>query len=289
MSRFFDETRKAQQGRLRAPSPGAFDLQQVMETVKQADAVVGEVADSRLGQCGKIHLPSTSGVILDSNGDAGAQSAAESYRALRTRLMRLQAVNGLRSLVISSALPREGKTLTAMNLALSYAQLRNGRVLLVDADLRTRGLTHLLGAPPGPGLAEVLSGQTEYDRAILATDIPNFYVMGAGSSSASPAELFSNDRWKEFTGWSSEAFKIILVDAPPILPLADFELITAGCDGVLVVVRALSTQRELLQKAAGHVDSKKLLGLVFNAIEGGPSGNYYHLAYTGTTRRKGDN
>src|SRR6202008_579428 len=113
--------------------------------------------------------------LLTRTDDALVQ-AAESYRTLRTRLTRIQGTQGIRSVVFSSAMPGEGKTLTAMNLALCCAQIPSFKVLIVDADFRKRGLTHLLGSPTGPGLSELLSGTATYDQATVETNIPNLSV-----------------------------------------------------------------------------------------------------------------
>lgn len=276
MSKFFDETRKAQQAKSRVTLPGGLDLEQILHNVKQADTVITQVADSRLQQCRKIELPRTSILPLIQNGNIAAREAGESYRALRTRLMRLQALNGIRSIVISSTVPGEGKTLSTLNLGLSYAQLKNERVLIVDADLRTRGLTHLLGTTSAIGLAEILSGQAQFEEAVLATELPNLYVLGGGTLSVSPPELFTGEKWKEFIGWASECFNIVLIDSPPLLPLSDAELISAACDGVLLVVRARNTQREQLQRSCNNIDSKKIIGLIFNATDVKGKGGYYH-------------
>ncbi len=285
MSKFFDETRKAQEGALAEGAAKGVDVQRMLEVVKGADAVATDVAASRLKRCRKIRLTRPADVPVLSAGDGFTDLAAESYGALRTRLLRVRATSGLRSVVISSALQGEGKTLTALNLGLSCARLQEMRVLVVDADLRTCGLTHLLGSPAGPGLGEVLEGKAQYEDAILATDVPNLYLLGAGTASVPPPELYSGSRWKEYIGWCSETFKVILVDAPPILPLVDFELIAAGCDGVLVVVRAHHTKREFLQKAADLVDAKKLLGAVFNATVLDSRAKYYHY-FSGNHRGK---
>src|SRR5574337_1319279 len=271
MSKYFDETRKAQQaGRGEGTSQGP-DIEHLLSSVKEGGAVAKEVGDWRLRSSPKIHLAYPGELPLISYNGSGrdehSQVALEAYRALRTRLLRLQTTSGLCSVVISSAIPGEGKTLTSINLALSCVQLRDMRVLLIDADLRTRGLTRLLGSPAGPTLSEALAGQAEFEQVVLATDLPNLYAVAAGTAPAPTPELFTGPRWKEFIGWCSESFKLILVDSPPMLSLADFELISNGCDGVLVVVRALTTQRELLRKAAGQADAKKLLGVVFNATE----------------------
>jgi len=283
MSKFFDETQRAQDWALREGAAKNMDIQNALENVKQtvnqADVVVNQMTDARLNQCRKIHLARPAGSPVLMTGGDQVDAVADSYRALRTRLMRAQSANGLRSVVISSTLKGEGKTLTAMNLSLSCAQLQDTRILLVDSDLRTRGLTHLIGFPAAPGLAEVLAGKAQFQEAILATDLPNLFILAAGTPPAAPAELYAGDRWRELIGWCAESFKLILVDSPPIMPLTDFDLITSACDGVLVVVRALRTQRELLQKAADQVDKQKLLGAVFNAASLNGTGAYYYYGY----------
>src|SRR5207248_9560042 len=114
---------------------------------------------------------------------------------------------------------------------------------------------------------EVLGGKTEYEDAICGTELPNLYVMGAGNNAAAPPELLAGPRFKEFIGWAAESFKLIIVDSPPLPTIADAELITAACDGVLMVVRALHTPREFLEAAALQLDAKKLLGVVYNAAD----------------------
>jgi capsular exopolysaccharide synthesis family protein len=181
--------------------------------------------------------------------------------------MRAQSKSGLRSIVITSSLPGEGKTLTTMNLGLCYAQLPQQRVLLIDGDMRTRGLTSMIDHPSSPGLAEILSGDVAPDEAIVATNQKNLFILPAGTVSSPWPELFIGTRWREFLGHCGEMFKVILIDALPILPQADFELISAACDGIVMVVRAHHGQRKALQKTASTLDAKKLIGVVFNAAD----------------------
>lgn len=288
MSKFFDRIQKEDWTALEDPAKKLNvqqALQAVKETTKGADSVAAEMRAHRLAPCRKLELPQISRAPLILPRNSFAQFAIESYRALRTRLMRLQRETGLRSIVMTSAMPGEGKTLTALNLALCCAQLHDSRILLIDADLRTHALTDLLGAPQAPGLAEILAGQAEPERAILAANSPSLHVLGAGKASVSPPELFAGQRWKDFIGWCSESFNIILVDSPPILPLADFELIAGGCDGVMMVVRAQTTRRDLLRKAMGQVDRKKVIGTVFNGAKTKKSDHYYHH-YSGNGNHK---
>jgi protein-tyrosine kinase len=193
--------------------------------------------------------------------------AMEAYRMLRTRLMRAQATQDLRTLVFSSAVHSEGKTFTALNLAQAYVILGDQRLLLIDGDLRTGALSRFFTPGPDPGLSEALVGDASFADVIVATDKPNLFFVSAGKNPAPPPELFAGKRWKEFLLWCSGSFKVILVDAPPIFPLSDFDLMSAACDAIVLVVRAQHTSRELLQRAAAQVDARKVLGLVYNATQ----------------------
>ena len=275
MSKFLKQIRNTEARGAETTPSEVLNAQQVLESVHGAERVSVAVADDRLQSCRKIRLMGSASVPLLMSNSASSELAKDAYRALRTRLMRLQGMQGTRSVVVTSSIPGEGKTFTSLNLAVCCAQRSELRVLLVDADLRTRGLSGLLGFPSGPGLGEMLSGQAGFEQAVCGTDLPNLYTVAAGSSPIPSPELFAGSRWKEFIGWASESFKIILIDSPPILPLADFELLSHNCDGVLLVVRANRTQRETLQKAARHVESKKMLGVVFNSNEG-DGGQYYY-------------
>jgi capsular exopolysaccharide synthesis family protein len=191
----------------------------------------------------------------------------ESYRMLRTRLMRAQAAQGLRTVIFSSAIRNEGKTLTTLNLAQAYVILGDQRVLLIDGDLRTGALSRSFVQSPGPGLSDALVGDADFADVIMATDKPNLFSVAAGRNAAPPPELYAGRRWKEFLSWCGKSFKTILVDAPPIFPLSDFDLMSASCDGIVLVVRAQGTDRDSLQRAAAQVDSRKLLGIVYNATQ----------------------
>jgi len=207
------------------------------------------------------------------------EAAEESYRALRTRLLRIKTAQGIRSVVITSASQGDGKTLTSLNLGLCCAQMHDLRVLLVDADVRNCGLSRAIESPEGLGLADVLTGNCTPEQAVLQTDRPNLCVVASGTATTAAAELFASGRWSEFVNWSKGKFDLILVDSPPALSLSDVELITAGCEGVLLVVRARYTRRETLQKCVRQVDAKKLLGVVYNGVQEGSHHRYRYKKY----------
>lgn len=267
MSKYFDETQRAEEWLAREGFAKRQDISTVLENIRKPDAVEPELHEARLPRSRTIHVSTAADPSIMVGGNDSQHHSAEAYRALRTRLMRLQASKGLRSLAISSATPGEGKTVTTLNLGLCYAQLQNTPVLLIDGDLRSRRLSQLLSNPAAPGLAEVLSGEARYEDAILSTNNPNLFVLAAGSMMVSAPELLAGTAWKELIAWCSESFRLILIDTPPVRPLADFELITAGCDGFLMIVRAYQTQRESLQQLAGQIDPKKLVGVVLNSTQ----------------------
>ena len=267
MSKYFDETQRAEEWLAREGLAKRQDVSAVLENIRKPDSAEPELHEARLPRSRAIHISTSADSSIVVGGSDSQHYATEAYRSLRTRLMRLQASKGLRSVAISSAASGEGKTVTTLNLGLCYAQLHDTPVLLIDADLRSRRLSQLLSNPPGPGLAEVLSGEARYEDAILSTNNPNLFILSAGAMTVSAPEVLSGTAWKELIAWCSESFRLILVDTPPVRPLADFELVTASCDGFLMVVRAYKTQREALQQLAGQIDSKKLIGVVLNSTE----------------------
>ena len=279
MSKFFNETQKAnqlaQQQRLSSPDLNVRDM---LESIKHGSAPATQAVEPQLTECRQVHVGNGHGTRLVLRQDQTPKVAMEAYRALRTRLMRAQSKAALKTIAISSSLPGEGKTLTTMNLGLCCAQLPQQRVLVIDADLRTCGLTAFLDQPAVIGLAEVLAGKATADEAIVATNQKNFFVLPAGTPSAPPPELFSGSKWLELLGRCSELFEVVLVDTPPILPLVDFELISAACQGVLMVVRAHYAQRETMQKSANSVDRKKLVGVVLNGADANEK-EYYGNKY----------
>jgi capsular exopolysaccharide synthesis family protein len=277
MSKYFNETIKARSGALATGELKQAAVQDYQE-VAVAKGPVVDLGAPGLERCRKLEIPLGGLLRAQFQGSDLLDAAEESYRALRTRLLKLMSVNGMRSVVITSAEQGEGKTMTSLNLALCCAQLHDLRVLLIDGDIRSRGLTRTLGSPAGPGLAEILSGECRPEQAVFSTDLANLQVIGSGSPSTPPAELLASSRLHELISWGNESFKLIIVDSPPVVNLSDVELITAACDGVLTVVRARRTGREVLKKCVSRLDAKKVLGVVYNAAAG--SSNRYNYAYS---------
>jgi capsular exopolysaccharide synthesis family protein len=247
---------------------GSAALAELLTVVDTDVQNVRQATSAQLQSCRRLTLRVMERPVLMAADEETATSAAfESYRALRTKLTRFQATQGVRSVAISSAACSEGKTISALNLAMSMAQLETQRVLLVDGDIRTAGLSRLAGAVEKPGLAEALAGDATFEDALVSTNIPRLYMVGAGEPLSAASDLFADGRWKEFIGWCNQTFDMVIVDCPPILGLADFDLISAACDAVLMVVRAQKTKRELLTETVQHLQGKKLLGVILNGQE----------------------
>jgi len=212
--------------------------------------------------------------------------AAEQYRIIRTRIF--HQVTGSTVTVISSPGMGDGKTVTSVNFAAALAHKNEDKVILIDADLRLSKVHERLGIPKTPGLAEVLSGACTLDEAMLRVEqSPNFYVLPAGQAEANPTELLDSSNWRALLARLREEFRRTIVDSPPVEAVADYDLIAASCDGVVLVVRPDHTSRPLLTRALAKVKGK-LIGVLINDVEdwflwkrGSPSYHYYQNGSTG--------
>ena len=191
-------------------------------------------------------------------------NAAERYRALRGRVLHKEELTPLRVIAITSPGQREGKSVTAANLAVAMAQEFQRSVLLIDADLRTPSIHSLFGIDPGPGLSDVLSGETTIDQALVVLPELRLTVLTAGAIPEYPAELLGSSAMRRTLDALRTRFDRVVVDLPPVLPLADVGTVAPMVDGAVVVVRAGLTQRPALDEALAAFDEQKVLGVVLN-------------------------
>jgi capsular exopolysaccharide synthesis family protein len=244
----------------------------MVPAIRSSFAEVEETAER--GEIRRLILPNYRQNPLLVNGADGSQlPAVEAYKSLRTQIIKRHLDADLHSVVVTSAARADGKTVTTFNLASSCAQLEDVPVLLVDADLRSQGLTKLMGNVSGSGLADFLSGTAKCEDIATKTNLGDLWVVGAGKDNHAPAELFSNGKWLQFVIWARKNFKLVLFDSPPISAVTDFDLISSACDGILLVVRALKTPREDLQESLRQLDTKKVVGVVWNGTH--KPANYY--------------
>ena len=200
----------------------------------------------------------------------------EQFRTLRSRLYQIRDKQPLRSVLVTSSLPGEGKTFVANNLAHALARQQNCRVLLIDGDLRRPDLHTGLGAPSSPGLSEYLNGLAA-ELAVIQRGLPEYLCFIAGGTKTdNPAELLANGRLRSLLETIGPVFDWVIVDSPPTLPVSDALALADVCDGVLTVVRAAQTGFDSAQKSCQQLRDKNLLGVALNCADEGVSyGSYY--------------
>ena len=194
--------------------------------------------------------------------------AAEQYRSLRTRIKRAENGRAVRTIVITSPAKGDGKSLTAANLALTMAQEFQQRVLLIDADLRRPAVHRLFGLQDGPGLTDVLMGGLELNQALVNVENHHLTLLPAGAIPNHPAELLGSASMRRVLDTLRTRFDRILIDMPPVAPLADLHIVAPMVDGVLMIVRAGVTPRPAIERALAGLDMSKVLGLVLNESGG---------------------
>jgi protein-tyrosine kinase len=201
---------------------------------------------------------------------------AEQFRTLRSRLYRIRESQALKTVLITSAIPGEGKSLVATNLAYAIARQHGTRVLLVDADLRAPRTHTLLGAPATPGLTDYLQGRASETDVIQRGPEEGFCFVPSGSPATHPSELISSNGLKKFLERIKPMFDWIIIDSPPAVSVSDAAVLGPLCDGVLFVVRAGSTPSDLAQKAARELSGAHILGVVLNGVKRAAGyGEYY--------------
>jgi protein-tyrosine kinase len=191
---------------------------------------------------------------------------AEEFRTLRTRLTQMREKLPLQAILVTSALPGEGKTFVAANLAQSFAQQSGRRVLLLDGDLRLSRLHVLLGTSPLPGLSDFLRGDAEISNVLQRGCPDNLYFIPGGKPPLDPIELLGNGRLKSLLHQLAPVFDWIVLDSPPSVPLSDASLLAELCDGVLMVVKAGKTPFDVAQKGRRQFEQRHLLGVVLNHV-----------------------
>src|SRR5216684_2215469 len=219
-------------------------------------------------------------------GDDG-HVGAERFRTLRARLAQIAGTRQLRSIVVTSSVPSEGKTYVASNLAQSIVRQPDRKVLLIDADLRASRLHQVLGAPRSPGLSDYLRGEADEFKVMQKGTDAHLCLIPAGSEVPNPSELLLNDRMKQLLELMTPIFDWIIIDTPPALPVHDASMMADLCDGVLFVVRAGSTDNEMAAKAAAAFQEKNLLGVVLNRADSDAGyGGYYYSYPAGDEAKK---
>lgn len=205
---------------------------------------------------------------------------AESCRSLRTNVLFSGASRKLKTIVVSSANPREGKTMTVIYLGTTMAQ-SSQRVLLVDTDMRRPRLHASTGVSRQVGLSNLILGDRTYDEVIKSTEIPNLHVLPCGPTPPNPAELLMSKRFHDVLHELETRFDLVILDSPPMQPVTDACVLAKEVDGAILVVRAGKTQREEIRRSARQLRNVGgvIIGVVLNELDTRGRGGYYYNYY----------
>jgi protein-tyrosine kinase len=214
----------------------------------------------------------------------------EQFRMLRSRLGIMQKQRGIKTILVTSSVPEEGKTFTASCLAGVFAQEAGKRVVLIDADMRKpRSGIHfgLNGSSGSAGLSEVLRETQEFDKALFKSMNPEFSFMPSGPLPLNPSELLSSPILEQVLKNAAGNYDWIIIDSPPVLSLSDTILLAPLCDTVVLVVRAGSTPIKLIQDSINRVGRDRICGIILNRQKQlNTSSYYYNYYYHGSKRKK---
>jgi capsular exopolysaccharide synthesis family protein len=218
--------------------------------------------------------------MLFFNGDDSARGTEE-FRTLRSRLYHAREKMALKKVLVTSALPKEGKSFTAANLAQVLVKQHGRRVLLIDADLRGPRLHLMLGTTSSPGLSDYLQGGNDEFSIMQRGAMENLFFIPSGPQISDPSELVANGKLKYLMQRVEALFDWIIVDSPPAVPVSDASVLAKACDGVLMVVRCNATPVDMARRAREEFPDQLLVGMVLNGTDRGSSAysRYYYDAY----------
>ncbi|MGG5371366.1 CpsD/CapB family tyrosine-protein kinase [Enterococcus sp. AZ196] len=226
-------------------------------------------------------------------------TAAEQYRKIRTNIEFSSADKKIKSLVVTSSGPSEGKTTTASNLAVVFANA-GSRVVLVDADLRKPNIALSFKVPNVNGLSNYLTegnsatgsflsepemenvfltqGNTQVGSRLIETNIENLYLMPSGPTPPNPSELLSSRRMQQLVDTLSESFDLVIFDMPPVVTVTDAQIMSSYVDGTILVVRERKTNKQAILEAKKLLDmvQAKIIGVVYNGKKQGEDSYYYY-------------
>ena len=220
-----------------------------------------------------------------SSGKDGAVGS-EKYRVLRHRIQQIRQQRQLKKLLITSPLPKEGKTLSAINVAVAFSLLRS-RVLLIDADLRNPTVHRMLGIPAMRGLVECLKGEIELEDVLQYLEPLGIYHFPAGRPAPDSGELLQRPKLRELMDRLDQVFDWIVIDSAPVNLFADAPALATLVDGVLLVVRSGQTPSEAVQQCLDALGGSFMAGVILNAHDESTGEMNYAYAYNYANRSSG--
>jgi len=258
-----------------APATGGVPLTSAMPAFGSPFSL-----DALLARCPQMPWSPDDKTMLFFNGDESLRGTEE-FRTLRSRLYHLREKMSLKKVLVTSALPKEGKSFTSANLAQVLVRQHGRRVLLIDADLRGPRLHLMLGTNAAPGLSDYLQGRADEFSIMQRGPMENLFLIPSGDQIPNPAELVANGRLKFLLQRVESLFDWIIIDSPPAVPVSDASVLAKVCDGVLMVVRSNVTPVDMARRAREEFPDQALLGVVLNGTdtESIPYSRYYYKAY----------
>ena len=216
-------------------------------------------------------------LVIDENMSAISR---EQYRRLAAVLHDAQGSSGLQVLMVASAVAGEGKTLTAANLALTFSESYQKRVLLIDGDLRRPTLHSVFRLDTASGLADGLLSATD-TKMVVRQVSSQLAVLPAGRPTSDPMAGLTSDRMKRLLAEARGAFDWVILDTPPVMLLPDAHVMASMVDGAVLVVRAGSTPHELVRRASEAIGRSRIVGIVLNRAEPSSQKDHYYYSYGG--------
>ncbi|HEX3660833.1 MAG TPA: CpsD/CapB family tyrosine-protein kinase [Acidobacteriaceae bacterium] len=206
----------------------------------------------------------------------GANPAAEAFRLLAVRLRHRRKESTLRKLLITSTIPDEGKSVVSANLSCALAAGTRQKVLLVGGDIRRPSLERVFGIDPGTGLCELLEGSQNLASSVYHLKDAGIWVLPAGRMKGNALEILQSNKLPVLMEQLVSLFDWVVIDSPPILPLADTSVWARLADGVLLVARPGVTKKRLLEKGLEAIDRTKVVGALLNSYRSVEEGSYYY-------------
>ena len=202
--------------------------------------------------------------------------AAEKFRFLAVRLRQMQQTRRVKKVLVTSSVPQEGKSMVAANLACTLARRASQRTLLLDGDLRRPSLSNIFGLGKIPGICEWLQGDSGPADSIYNLEDAGLWILPAGSTPRNALELMQSGRLSALMDQLTAWFDWIVIDSPPVLPLADTSVWMRLADGVLLVARQGTSEKRQLQRGLEVVDRSKLIGALLNCSSNASHNDYYY-------------
>jgi capsular exopolysaccharide synthesis family protein len=223
----------------------------------------------------QISLPSPNRLICFTDDES---LAAEAFRLLGVRLQHLRRDRPLRKILITSTIPQEGKSMVAANLACTLALRTHQKVLLLEGDLRRPALSQEFGLGRNPGLSECLQAERALVKCIYHLEGPGLWILPSGSAYSNALELLQSGRLSALMDQLTAWFDWVIIDSPPVLPLADTSVWARLADGILLVTRQGTTDKRQLQRGLEALETKKLIGALLNCSQSSDNRDYYYRA-----------